>query len=125
MAVRRWPTPSPSGSGTPRADCSSVERTPNLWQAAALGQMTRVHELVAAPSRPTAEEITNAFWCACHGGQRATAEYLLDHGADINWIGHDDLTPLDAAARSDAHHSSTGCVAAARDRPRSGRDSLV
>ena len=77
--------------------------TPNLWQAAALGQMTRVHELVAARSRPTAEEITNACWCACHGGQRATAEYLLDHGADINWIGHDDLTPLDAAARSDAH----------------------
>jgi uncharacterized protein len=102
--------------GTPLADAVAfgqwnaarrlLERgaTPNLWQAAALGQMTPVHELVAAPSPPTAEEITNAFWCACHGGQRATAEYLLDHGADINWIGHDDLTSLDAAARSGAHH---------------------
>jgi ankyrin repeat protein len=102
--------------GTPLADAVAfgqwnaarrlLERgaIPNLWQAAALGQMTRVHELVAAPSRPTAEEITNAFWCACHGGERATAEYLLDHGADINWTGHDDLTPIDAAARSDAHH---------------------
>jgi uncharacterized protein len=24
------------------------------------------------------------------------------NGADLNWIGYDDLTPLDAAARSDA-----------------------
>ena len=47
-------------------------------------------------------KITNALWCACHGGQRETAEYLLDQGADINWIGHDALTPIDAAARSDA-----------------------
>jgi uncharacterized protein len=36
-----------------------------------------------------------ALWNACHGGQRATAEYLLDRGADINWIGWDDKTPLD------------------------------
>ena len=63
-----------------------------------------MQELVAAPTPPTADdEITNAFWCACHGGQRETAEYLLDQGADINWIGHDNLTPLDAATRSDAH----------------------
>ena len=26
----------------------------------------------------------------------------LDHGADLNWVGYDHLTPLDAAARSDA-----------------------
>src|SRR5918992_1437509 len=101
--------------GTPLADAVGfgqwnaarrlVERgaTPNLWQAAALGQIRRVEQLVAAPVGPTAEEITNAFWCACHGGQRQTAEYLLDRGADINWIGHDNLTPSEAAARSDAH----------------------
>jgi ankyrin repeat protein len=76
---------------------------PNLWQAAALGQVTRVQQLVEAPARPASEEIDNAFWCACHGGQHDTAEYLLDHGADINWIGHDDLTPIDAATRSEAH----------------------
>jgi uncharacterized protein len=75
----------------------------NLWQAAAMGLMPRVLELATAAAQPTPEEITNAFWCACHGGQHETAEYLLDHGADINWIGHDDLTPLDAAARSGAH----------------------
>jgi ankyrin repeat protein len=39
--------------------------------------------------------ITMAFWNACHGGQRATAEYLLDRNADINWIGWDEKTPLD------------------------------
>ena len=101
--------------GTPLADAVAfgqwnaarrlLERgaTANLWQAAALGQATRVQELVAAPAPPTAEEITNAFWCACHGGQRETAEYLFDQGADINWIGHDNLTPRDAAIRSDAH----------------------
>ena len=27
---------------------------------------------------------------------------MLDHGAHLNWIGHDRLTPLDAARRSDA-----------------------
>jgi hypothetical protein len=32
---------------------------------------------------------------ACHGGQLGTAEHLLERGADINWIGWDDKTPLD------------------------------
>ena len=39
--------------------------------------------------------ITQSFWSACHGGKLSTAEYLLDRGADINWIGWDDKTPLD------------------------------
>jgi hypothetical protein len=42
----------------------------NLWQAAALALMDRVEEHFAGGAAPTAEEITNAFWCACHGGQR-------------------------------------------------------
>jgi ankyrin repeat protein len=69
-----------------------------LWQAAALGLTQRVAEEDAS-----AEELTHAFWCACHGGQRVTAELLLERGADIDWIGHDGLTPLDAALRSGAH----------------------
>lgn len=74
----------------------------NLWQAAALGLIARVKECFAGVPSPTADEITNAFWCACHGGQRVTAEYLLECGADLNWVGHDGHSPLDAAERSGA-----------------------
>ena len=73
-----------------------------LWQAAALGLMVRVEERFGIVPPPTVDEITNAFWCACHGGQRAMAEYLLKRGADLNWVGHDGLSPLDAANRSGA-----------------------
>ena len=72
----------------------------NLWQAAGLGLTDRLEALLAAG--PPADEITNAFWCACHGGQRETAERLLDAGADLNWTGYDELTPLGAAERSGA-----------------------
>jgi ankyrin repeat protein len=97
--------------GTPLADAVAfgqwraarrlLERgaQPNLWQSAALGLTDRTRALAAGA---TPAEITNAFWCACHGGQRATAEYLLARGADIDWVGHDGLTPLAAARRSDA-----------------------
>ncbi len=38
-----------------------------------------------------------------HGGQLPAAEHLLDHGAALNWLpGWEQLTPLDAAARSAA-----------------------
>jgi ankyrin repeat protein len=44
-----------------------------------------------------------AFWGACHGGRRQCAEYLLDRGADLNWIPPwENLTPLDAAEREGA-----------------------
>jgi ankyrin repeat protein len=72
----------------------------NLWQAAALGLVDRMNALLA--EGPPRDELTNAFWCACHGGQRATAELLLAAGADPRWVGHDGLTPLQAARRSGA-----------------------
>jgi hypothetical protein len=74
----------------------------NLWQAAGLGLMARVEELFSAEPSPEPDEVTHAFWCACHGGQRGTAEYLLGRGAELNWVGHDGLTPLQAAHRSEA-----------------------
>ena len=49
---------------------------------------------------PSKADVTNAFWHACRGGQRETAEYLLRHGADLNWIGYDHKTPLQAAQES-------------------------
>ena len=73
-----------------------------LWQAAALGLMARVAEHFASHTPPTPGEVTTAFWCACHGGQRRPAEYLLGRGADLNWVGYEGLTPIDAASRSGA-----------------------
>ena len=74
----------------------------NLWQAAALGLLDRVQDALAQ-TPPAQEDLDNALWCAAHGGQRETAELLLNHGADPAWVGHDDLTAAQAAERSDAH----------------------
>jgi ankyrin repeat protein len=101
------------GGGTPLADAVAfgqwqaarrlVERgaRTTLWQAAALGLLDRVEDSFEGETPPP-PDVTNAFWCACHGGQRATAEYLLGRGADLNWIGYDGLTPLGAARRAGA-----------------------
>ena len=74
----------------------------NLWQAAALGLLDRVQAALAQTS-PAQEDLDNALWCAAHGGQRETAELLLNRGADPAWVGHDTLTAAQAAERSDAH----------------------
>jgi hypothetical protein len=74
----------------------------NLFNAAGLGLLDRVRDHLAAD--PASEQIDSALWCACHGGQQATAELLLERGADLNrpapW---EPLTPLDAARRNDFH----------------------
>lgn len=101
------------GDGTPLADAVAfgqwrcarrlVERgaRTTLWQAAALGETDRVAaSFTSEADPPTAEDITNALWCACHGGQQETADYLLRRGGDLNWVGHDRLTALDAADRA-------------------------
>jgi ankyrin repeat protein len=64
--------------------------------------MAHVEEYFASHTPPTPDEVTNAFWCACHGGQRGPAEYLLGRGAQLHWVGYDGLTPIDAASRSGA-----------------------
>ena len=68
-----------------------------IWQAAAAGLLDRVRELCTAEPAPDLNQITNALWHASRGGQREVAEYLIDLGADVNWIGHDSKTPCDAA----------------------------
>ena len=102
------------GGGTPLADAVAfgqwqaarrlVERgaQTTLWQAAALGLMSRVEEFFRRDSPPTRGDVTNAFWSACHGSQLPAAQYLLDRGADLNWVGYDRLTPLDVAIRNRA-----------------------
>jgi ankyrin repeat protein len=101
--------------GTPLADATAfgqwnaarrlIERgaRSNMFESATLGLLDRIEPLFASASPPTAEEVTGGFWGACHGGQLATAEYLLGRGADIDWVSSwDSTTPLDAARRSEA-----------------------
>lgn len=73
-----------------------------LWQAAALGLRERVVELMTADPGPGPEAVTEAFWQACHGGQRRVAAYLLTHGADRNGRpGYTDKTAAEIAAGPD------------------------
>ncbi len=93
--------------GTPLADAVAfgqwkaaralVERgaRPNLWQAAGLGLMQHVRSLKG--------DVNLALWCAAHGGQHEAAEFLLAQGADPHHVGHDNLTPAQAAARGGFH----------------------
>ena len=103
------------GGGTPLADARGfkqwaaalrlIERgaRATLTDAATLGLADRVEECFTAATPPTADEVNRAFWGACHGGRRQVAEYLLDRGAEVNWMPQwEDLTPLDAAARENA-----------------------
>lgn len=102
------------GGGSPLADARGfgqwdaarrlVERgaRTTLTDAATLGLLDRVEAHCTSAQAPTPDAITRAFWGACHGGQREAAEYLLARGADINWIGHGGMTPLDIARREDA-----------------------
>jgi ankyrin repeat protein len=81
-----------------------VERGAHVtsFDAAALGLMDRLRDFVDR-ARPDAGQVSDAFWAACHGGQSTAAGYLLDRGAELNWIpGWEELSPLDAAARSGA-----------------------
>jgi ankyrin repeat protein len=75
----------------------------SLWQAAALGLADRVRDELDATPSPAREDLDNALWCAAHGGQRQTAELLLERGANPTWVGHDNLTAAQAAERSEAH----------------------
>ena len=82
-------------------------RVNQLWHAAALGMMARLHELMATTPSPSEEEITHAFWQACHGGQRRVAEYLLNKGADINGTPrYTSSTPLDTAGGIDTRRQT-------------------
>jgi uncharacterized protein len=100
--------------GTPMADATAfgnwnaarrlLERgaTTTMWEASALGLLDRVEAYFADDPQSSAADSTACLWGACHGGHLDIARYLVDRGADINWIGWDDLTPLDVAVRAEA-----------------------
>ncbi len=101
--------------GTPLADATAfgqwnaarrlIERgaKSNMFESATLGLLDRIEPSFDSETPPTADDATRAFWGACHGGQLATAKFLLDRGADFDWVSSwDSTTPLDAARRSEA-----------------------
>ena len=72
-------------------------RVDKAWHAAALGLLDRLAALLG--SDPAAEDVSQAFWHACAGGQRRAAEYLLSRGADLSWEpDYAQGTPLDTAS---------------------------
>jgi hypothetical protein len=79
------------GGGTPLADAVAFgqwQTARRLVEAAALGLMARVEEHFAGDPPPAPDEITNAFWCARHGGstgQRSifSAGELTSTGLDM------------------------------------------
>jgi ankyrin repeat protein len=74
-------------------------RVDKLWHAAALGMLRRTEELLEGAA---AEQINQAFWHACAGGQRRAAELLLARGANVDWVPeYAKGTPLDIASSTD------------------------
>jgi uncharacterized protein len=71
-------------------------RVDQPWEAAALGMLSRLEELLG--DQPDTDKVSQAFWHACAGGQRRAAEYLLSRGADLQWVpDYAEGTPLDTA----------------------------
>jgi uncharacterized protein len=75
-----------------------------LSHAAVLGLMEMVISLVEASPPPDGDDLSVAFWNACRAGQLAVAQYLLAHGAELDWRAPwDGATPLDAATAGQQH----------------------
>lgn len=121
------------GGGTPLADARGFGQwraahrlvelgaCTTLMDSATLGLLDRVKEVVESPEPPGRSAVTRAFWGACHGGQLAAAEYLLEQGADLDWVGYDNKTPLDIARTTDAD----GVVQWLREHGAKGRAELT
>jgi uncharacterized protein len=75
-------------------------RVDKLWHAAALGMYDRLLDLLEE-SPPSEGALTEAFFQACSGGQRRTAELLMARGADVNAAPSYGNSPLQAAAALD------------------------
>lgn len=72
-----------------------------IWQAAALGELTELRRHVEFCDH-SADEITNACWHACRGGHLAAVQLLVAQGANIDWLGYDELTSRKAGVQSDS-----------------------
>jgi ankyrin repeat protein len=70
-----------------------------LWQAAAVDDEAELVRLLSGPGT-TGDDITNACWHACRAGSLSTARILASEGADLDWVGYDNLTPRQAGLAS-------------------------
>lgn len=75
-----------------------------LEQAAGLGMADRVEAMLLSHdgvSLMGENNVSRAFWYACHGGRLGAARILARHGADVNWRPpwDGDTRPLDAARK--------------------------
>jgi hypothetical protein len=69
--------------------------------------MPRVEALLAATPPPSPDDLTEAFWQACHGGQRRAAERLRASGADVSGTpGYSDQTAAEVAAEPGTQRES-------------------
>ena len=74
-----------------------------LWKAAAVGLRSRILDFFPDRAYPDQEDVNTGFWYACYGGQFNAALFILNKGAELNWIlPEENLTPLDAAHLSGA-----------------------
>jgi ankyrin repeat protein len=70
-----------------------------LWQAAALGEVAALEGMLAGTAYEQAD-LDNACWHACRAGRVACAQVLVDHGADLEWLGYEGLTARAAGLQS-------------------------
>ncbi|MEZ5412229.1 MAG: hypothetical protein R2761_29625 [Acidimicrobiales bacterium] len=71
-----------------------------LWHAAALGEIDRLEQLLAAEPGPGPDEVTNAAWHACRAGQLRAAQILAARGADLDRTLYDDASARQAGLLS-------------------------
>ncbi len=89
-----------------------------IWQAATLGEIGELERFLKtnpnvdspgdspenSPHESLADSfqgnVTNACWHACRGGQLAAVQMLVDHGADIDWLGYESMTSRQAGLAS-------------------------
>ena len=70
-----------------------------LWHVAAMGTTSMLEKFIQEKSKPSKDDVNHAFYHACRGGYRRTAEYLFARGADLNWVpDYARETPLEAAS---------------------------
>src|SRR5262249_50838039 len=83
-----------------------------LWISASSGLLERLSQLLGDSS--SLQQMSQALWHACSGGQRRAAEYLLSRGADGNSVpDYAKDTPLDAATGEGTQRENlTGCLRA-------------